>query len=88
MLAVILRIEGRRDETADNLFQRFKSTEGVVATYQLEGVDNPNDLVTFTVWKDEASRMKYMNESPLKKEVDRAWSKQTRTVYTVRDSKT
>jgi hypothetical protein len=87
MLAVILRLEGRRDETTDDIFRRFKSTEGVVAAYQLVGVDNPEDLVTFTVWKDDASRLKYMNESPIKREVDLTWKKQTRTVYTVRDSK-
>ena len=60
MIAVLFRVEGGRDDSKTALFERFKSTEGVIATYQLEHQDNPNDLVTFTVWKGEAARAKYM----------------------------
>jgi hypothetical protein len=86
MLAVIFRVEGGRDESKKALFERFKSTEGVIATYQLESQDNPSDLVTFTIWKDEASRAKYM-AGTLKQDIDRAWTDQTRTVYNVLDFK-
>ena len=86
MLAAIFRVEGKRDDSADALFERFKSTEGVVASYQLESQDNPNELLTFTIWKDEAARAKYM-AGALKGEIDRRWAKQTRTVYNVINSK-
>ena len=57
MIAVLFRVEGGRDDTKMELFERLKLTDGVIATYQLENQDNANDLVTFTVWKDEAARL-------------------------------
>ena len=86
MLAVLFRVKGGRDDSKTALFERFKSTEGVIATYQLENQDNPNDLVTFTIWEDEAARAKYMAGS-LKQEIDQAWAAVSRTVYNVVDSK-
>ena len=86
MLAVLFRVKGGRDDSKTALFERFKSTEGVIATYQLENQDDPNDLVTFTIWKDQATRSKYM-AGALKREIDQAWAAVSRTVYNVVDSK-
>jgi len=87
MLAVMFQVKGARDDTKKALFERYKATPGIVATYQLENSESPSDLITFTVWEDEAAREKYMASS-LKAEIDKANEGQPqRTIYNVLNSK-
>jgi heme-degrading monooxygenase HmoA len=54
MIASLLKMNGRHD---DELFRKFiSSTGGVVASYQLKSLDNPDYAAVFTVWEDEKAR--------------------------------
>ena len=86
MIATLLRFNG---PARDDLFKRFiDTTSGVAASYQLETPGDPNGAAVFTVWQDEKSRDAYMNSSPVKPEVDKAYPNQVRTIYQVSNAKT
>lgn len=85
MIASLLKISGPRD---DEMFKAFiANTRGVVASYQLQSADNPNDVAVFTVWEDEKSREAF-NASAQRAAVDQKFPGGTRTVYRVLNSKT
>lgn len=85
MIASLLKMNGPVD---NELFKRFiKDTAGVVASYQLQSTDSPDEVAVFTVWQDAKSRDAYMASSPIKKDVDKAYAKQHRDVYRVLNSK-
>jgi len=85
MIASMLRMTGPRD---DEMFKTFiTTTPGVVASYQLQSSDNPNDVAVFTVWEDEAARAAF-NASAQRAAVDKKYPDGSRTVYRVLNSKT
>ena len=85
MIASLLRMGGPRD---DEMFKKFiANTGGVVASYQLQSADNPDEVAVFTVWEDEKARDAF-NTSAQRSEVDRKYPSGTRTVYRVLNSKT
>jgi heme-degrading monooxygenase HmoA len=85
MIASMLKMNGPRD---DEMFKKFiAKTPGVVASYQLQSSDNPNDVAVFTVWEDEKARAAF-NASSERTEVDKKYPGGTRTVYRVLNSKT
>lgn len=86
MFAYILRTHASPSEQSDAFFRRFKATPGLLHAYDLQGVDDPEDSVVVTIWDRRQSAEAYLNDSPLRKEVDRTMSV-TRTLYEVRDSK-
>lgn len=84
MIASLLKMTGQRD---DEMFKKFISnTKGVVASYQLQSPDNPNDLGVFTVWEDDKAREAF-NASVQRTEVDAKFPGGSRTVYRVINAK-
>lgn len=83
-IASLLKMNGQRD---DEMFQKFvDATPGVVASYQLQSEDNPDDIAVFTVWEDERARENF-NASAQRTEVDKKYPGGSRTVYRVLNSK-
>lgn len=84
MIASILKIPQAASAKGDDHFARFiKETKGVAHAYQLEG---DTELAIVTIWENEGARDAFM-ASDLRKDVDRSYPGQTRSVYKVRASK-
>ena len=86
MIASILRIPGPPGD--GNLFERFKSTKGVVQTYRLESTDGDPEELVVTIWDNEQSRAAF-NAGAMRKEVDTKLGARgpSRRVYRILDSK-
>lgn len=82
MIGVIWRTP--RQDRDDKLFERFKSTPGIVATYRL---GNDDEVVVLTIWESAKAREAYM-ASALQTEVSSANPRASRIVYEVLDSVT
>lgn len=87
MFSYILKIHMPADAQSDEIFERFKKTPGLLHAYDLQGVDDPDDAVVVTIWESRKAADTYLEESALRKEVDAAYPKVTRTMYEVRNSK-
>ncbi len=85
MFAYLLRTTTPVDEAQGaEFFRRFLETPGLLHAFDLTGIDNPNDQVVVAVWEDRSAAERYLNESPLRREVDGVLSDVTRTMYEVR----
>jgi heme-degrading monooxygenase HmoA len=78
MIAVIWRTP-RTSREDDGLFDKFKTTPGIVSSYQLATDD---EIAVVTIWDSAASRDAYM-QSTLQSEVVSAHPAHSRTVYEV-----
>jgi heme-degrading monooxygenase HmoA len=87
MFAYLLKVRSLPDEQADQFFRRFKEVPGLLHTYDLQGIDDPEDAVVVAVWESREAAERYLNGAPLRKEVDQSIPGITRTMYEVRDSK-
>lgn len=87
MFAYILRVHQAPDEQSAEFFRRFKETPGLLHAYALQGEEDSNDGVAVTIWESREAAMRYLESSPLRREVDQAVPAVTRTLYNVRDSK-
>ncbi|MBK8082932.1 MAG: hypothetical protein IPK28_03330 [Devosia sp.] len=68
----------------DDLFNRFKSTPGIVATYQLA---NDEEIVVVTIWESAEKRDTYM-KSTLQTEIAAANPAASRGAYELINSRT
>ena len=75
MIGVIWRTPNTEDR--NNLFDKFKGTPGIVASYQLR---NDQELVVVTIWESAAKREAYM-KSTLQTEIASANPGSSRVVY-------
>jgi heme-degrading monooxygenase HmoA len=80
MIGVIWRTSHTDDH--EGLFEKFKTTAGIVATYQLR---DENEVVVVTLWENAAKREAYMG-SALQSEIAAANPGSSRLVYEVIDS--
>ncbi|HSH11283.1 MAG TPA: hypothetical protein VLA10_05810 [Ilumatobacter sp.] len=88
MFAYILRAPGTpRTEETDEFFRRFVDTPGLVHAFDLQGVDDPEDVVVLAVWEDRDAAQRYLTAHPLRQEVDEKLPTITRTMYDVIGSK-
>lgn len=56
--------------------------------FDLQGVEDPADAVLVAVWESREAAERYLQEAPLRREVDEAYPAVTRTMYDVLGSKT
>jgi heme-degrading monooxygenase HmoA len=87
MFSYILRANALPDEQTDQFFERFKQTPGLLHAFDLRGVENPDDALVVTIWRDREAAEAYLNKSALRKEVDQTISGVTRTMYEVHNHK-
>ena len=87
MFAYILRASQPRSDATDEFFRRFKETPGLLHAYSLQSEDDPNDSVAIAIWESREAAERYLQSSPLKRDVDQAMPTVTRTFYAVVDSK-
>ena len=80
MIGVIWRTP--RNNLDNNLFDRFKTTPGIVASYQL---GNDDEVVVVTIWESAKKRDDYM-KSTLQTEIASANPGASRVVYEVMKS--
>ena len=87
MFAYILRIHAAPSEQAEDFFRRFKETPGLLHAFNLQGVDDPEDGIAVAIWENREAAERYLEGTPLRREVDEAYPTVTRTMYEVLDSK-
>jgi hypothetical protein len=88
MFAYILRAPGApTNQQTDEFFSRFLEQPGLLHAFDLVGLDDPGDAALVAVWESKAAADRYLNESPLRQEVDAALPQVTRTMYEVRGAK-
>jgi heme-degrading monooxygenase HmoA len=87
MFAYILHVRTPASEEADQFFRRFTQTPGLLHAFDLQASDDPDDATVVAIWEDREAAERYLNSAPLRKEVDEAFPKVTRTMYEVRASK-
>ena len=87
MFAYILRAQQPPSEQTDEFFRRFKETPGLLHAYSLQAEDDPSDSVAIAIWESREAAERYLESSPLRREVDQTMPTVTRAFYTVRDSK-
>jgi heme-degrading monooxygenase HmoA len=74
-------------EQTNDFFRRFKETPGLLHAYDLIDANKPDQAMLVAVWESREAAERYLNQAPLRKEVDQAIPQVTRTMYEVRDSK-
>ncbi|MCL4535214.1 MAG: antibiotic biosynthesis monooxygenase [Bacteroidetes bacterium] len=87
MFAYILRVHQPPTEQTAEFFRRFKEIPGLLHAYSLQGVEDPNDSVSVAIWESREAAERYLQSSPLRRDVDRSVAGVTRTLYNVLDSK-
>ena len=87
MFAYILRAKAAANQDTDDFFKRFTETPGLLYAFDLQGVDDPEDGTVVAIWEDREAAERYLNQAPLRKEVDQALPSVTRTMYEVHASK-
>lgn len=87
MFAYILRAREPRSDATDEFFRRFKDTPGLLHAYSLQSEDDPNDSIAVAIWESREAAERYLQSSPLKREIDQTVPSVTRTFYSVLDSK-
>lgn len=88
MFAYILRAPSLPDTAqGDEFFRRFTETPGLIHAFELAGVDDPGDQLVVAIWESREAAERYLNEAPLRKEVDGAIPGVTRTMYEVHASR-
>ena len=87
MFAYILRADQPPSDQTNEFFHRFKDTPGLLHAYSLQGEDDPNDSIAVAIWESREAAERYLQSSPLKRDVDQAMPTVTRTFYSVLDSK-
>jgi hypothetical protein len=88
MFAYILRAENVPvTPQTEDFFRRFIQTPGLLHAFELAGEANPDDTLLVAIWESRQAAESYLNEAPLRKEVDAAIPGVTRVMYEVRDSK-
>lgn len=80
MIGVIWRTERTHD--TQRLFDEFKTTPGIVASYQLR---DDREVVVVTIWESAAKREAYMG-SALQAEIAAANPRSSRMIYQVIDA--
>ncbi|MBI2862201.1 MAG: antibiotic biosynthesis monooxygenase [Chloroflexi bacterium] len=87
MFAYILRAQQAPSDQFSEFFRRFKETPGLLHAYDLQEEGNPHEGVVVALWESREAAQRYLDSSPLRREVDQAVPTVTRTFYTVVDSK-
>lgn len=87
MFAYILRVHQAPNEQTNEFFRRFKQTPGLLDAYSLQGEQDLDESLTVAIWESREAAERYLNESRLRREVDKATPSVTRTFYKVLDSK-
>ena len=87
MFAYILRVHQAPSDETNEFFRRFKDTPGLLHAYSLQSEDDPNGSVAVAIWESREAAERYLQSSPLKRDVDLALPTVTRTFYSVVDSK-
>ena len=87
MFVYILRAQQPPGEQLNEFFRRFKETPGLVHAYNLQEEENPNEGAVVAIWESREAAQRYIEGSPLKREVDQATPGVTRTFYKLLDSK-
>lgn len=87
MFAYILRADQPPSDQTNEFFRRFKDTPGLLHAYSLQSEDDPNDSIAVAIWESREAAERYLQSSPLKRDVDQALPTVTRTFYAVLDSK-
>ena len=64
-----------------------RTPPGLLHAYSLQGEDDPNDSGVVAIWESREAAERYLQSSPLKRDVDQAMPEVTRTFYSVLDSK-
>jgi len=75
------------DQEGDKFFRRFIETPGLLHAFALEHADGEAEQLVVAVWEGREAAERYLNEAPLRTEVDQAIPGITRTMYEVRDHK-
>jgi hypothetical protein len=88
MFAYVLRAPGTppSDQT-DDFFRRFSQTPGLVHAFDLQGREDPGEGLVVAIWESREAAEHYLNQAPLRREVDSKVPQVTRTLYDVRASK-
>jgi len=87
LFAYILRVHQAPSDETNEFFRRFKDTPGLLHAYSLQGEDDPNDSGVVAIWESREAAERYLQSSPLKRDVDEALPTVTRTFYSVLDSR-
>ena len=87
LFAYVLRVHQAPSDETNEFFRRFKETPGLLNAYSLQGEDDPNDSVAIAIWESREAAERYLQSSPLKRDVDQAMPTVTRTFYSVLDGK-
>ncbi|MDP2950501.1 MAG: antibiotic biosynthesis monooxygenase [Chloroflexota bacterium] len=87
MFAYILRAEETPNDQNEEFFRRFKETPGLLHAYSMQGEENPNEGIVVAIWESRQAAQRYLDGSPLRREVDQTMPAVTRTFYSVLDSK-
>lgn len=87
MFAYILRAKDAPNDQMEEFFRRFKETPGLLHAYSMQGEGNPNEGVVVAIWESRQAAQRYLDGSPLRREVDQAMPSVTRTLYSVLESK-
>jgi len=85
MFAYVLKAPGvTPSPQTDEFFRRFKETPGLLYAFDLQGVEDPTDAILVAVWESREAAERYLQDAPLRREVDEAYTAITRTIYEVR----
>jgi hypothetical protein len=88
MFAYILYApETPRTEETDEFFRRFAETPGLLYAFDLMAEEGQNNGAVVAVWDSRESAERYLNDAPLRKEVDQAIPRAHRVLYQVINSK-
>ncbi len=79
MFAYSLRADELPSDQTNEFFRRFKDTPGLLHAYSLQGEDDPNDSIAVAIWESREAAERYLQSSPLKRDVDQAMPSVTRT---------
>jgi heme-degrading monooxygenase HmoA len=72
-----------RTEETDEFFRRFTETPGLLYAFDLMVDGDQNDGAVVAVWDSRESAERYLNQAPLRKEVDEAIPQIRRVMYEV-----
>jgi heme-degrading monooxygenase HmoA len=71
----------------EEFFRRFTETPGLLYAFDLMAEDGQHEAAVVAVWDSRESAERYLNQAPLRREVDELMPQIRRVMYRVVDSK-